>query len=95
MIMVETPVLFITFARPDYARQTWDGIKAAKPQTLYFYSNKGRQEKEGEMEKNDEIRSFMIHSAELSVGYLITKRKVLFWKKTVYRQRHFLASWIK
>ena len=57
--MVETPVLFITFARPDYARQTWDGIKAAKPQTLYFYSNKGRQEKEGEMEKNDEIRSFI------------------------------------
>ena len=46
--MVETPVLFITFVRPDYARQTWEGIKAAKPKTLYFYSNKGREEKEGE-----------------------------------------------
>ena len=57
--MVETPVLFITFARPDYARQTWEGIKAAKPKTLYFYSNKGRVEKEGEIARNEEIRSYI------------------------------------
>lgn len=57
--MVETPVLFITFARPDYARQTWEGIKVAKPKTLYFYSNKGRTEKEGEVERNNEIRSYI------------------------------------
>lgn len=57
--MVETPVLFITFVRPDYARQTWEGIKAAKPKTLYFYSNKGREEKEGEIERNNEIRSYV------------------------------------
>lgn len=57
--MVETPVLFITFCRPEYARQTWDGIKAAQPKTLYFYSNKGRLEKEGEIERNNEIRSYI------------------------------------
>lgn len=57
--MVETPVLFITFVRPDYARPTWDGIKAAKPKKLYFYSNKGRAEKEGEVERNNEIRSYI------------------------------------
>ena len=57
--MVKTPVLFITFIRPDYARQTWEGIKAAKPKTLYFYSNKGRAEKEGEVECNNEIRSYI------------------------------------
>ena len=57
--MVETPVLFVTFVRPDYARQTWEGIKATKPKTLYFYSNKGRAEKEGEVERNDEIRSYI------------------------------------
>ena len=51
MIMVETPVLFITFARPDYARQTWDGIKAAKPQTLYFYSNKALKKKKEKLKK--------------------------------------------
>lgn len=57
--MVETPVLFITFVRPEYARKTWDGIKAAKPKTLYFYSNKGRADKVGEIERNDEIRSYI------------------------------------
>lgn len=57
--MVETPVLFITFARPEYARQTWEGIKAAQPKTLYFYSNKGRAEKDGEVERNNEIRAFV------------------------------------
>jgi len=57
--MVETPVLFITFVRPDYARQTWEGIKAAQPKTLYFYSNKGRAEKKGEVERNNEIRAYI------------------------------------
>lgn len=59
IIMVETPVLFITFCRPDYARQTWEGIKAAKPKKLYFYSNKGRVEKYGEIERNNEIRTYV------------------------------------
>lgn len=57
--MVKTPVLFITFCRPEYARQTWKGIKAAQPKTLYFYSNKGRAEKEGEVERNNVIRSYI------------------------------------
>ena len=57
--MVQTPVLFMTFVRPEYARQSWDAIKAAQPKTLYFYSNKGRAEKEGEIECNNEIRSFV------------------------------------
>lgn len=57
--MVDTPVLFITFVRPDYARQTWEGIKAVKPRTLYFYSNKGRSDVEDEVERNNEIRSYI------------------------------------
>lgn len=57
--MVQTPVLFMTFVRPEYARKSWDAIKAAKPKTLYFYSNKGRKEKEGEIERNNEIRAFI------------------------------------
>lgn len=47
--MVNTPVLFETFVRVDYARQVWEAIKVAQPKTLYFYSNKGRPEKEGEV----------------------------------------------
>lgn len=57
--MVNTPVLFETFVRVDYARQVWDAIKATQPKKLYFYSNKGRVEKEGEVERNNEIRSWV------------------------------------
>lgn len=57
--MVQTPVLFETFVRVDYARQVWEAIKAAQPKKLYFYSNKGRAEKEGEIERNNEIRSWV------------------------------------
>ncbi len=57
--MVNTPVLFETFVRVDYARQVWDAIKEAQPKKLYFYSNKGRAEKEGEVERNNEIRSWV------------------------------------
>ena len=57
--MINSPVLFVTFARPNYARHTWDAIKAAKPKSLYFYSNKGRKEVCGEIERNNEIRSFI------------------------------------
>lgn len=57
--MVETPVLFETFVRVEYARQVWDAIKVAQPKKLYFYSNKGRVEKDGEIERNNEIRSWI------------------------------------
>ncbi len=57
--MVNTPVLFETFVRVDYARQVWEAIKTAQPKKLYFYSNKGRKDKEGEIERNNEIRSWV------------------------------------
>lgn len=57
--MVEAPILFETFVRVDYARQVWEAIKAAQPKKLYFYSNKGRAEKEGEIDRNNEIRSWV------------------------------------
>lgn len=57
--MVQTPVLFMTFVRPECARKSWEAIKAAQPKTLYFYSNKGRKEKEGEIQRNNEIRSYV------------------------------------
>lgn len=57
--MVETPVLFITFAREDYARQTFDNIKLARPEALYFYSNKARTDIPNEVVQNKNIRSFV------------------------------------
>ena len=56
--MVNTPILFETFVRDDYARQVFDIIKKAQPQKLYFYSNKGR-DKGDEIERNNKIRSWI------------------------------------
>ncbi|OGU61906.1 MAG: hypothetical protein A2455_15830 [Ignavibacteria bacterium RIFOXYC2_FULL_35_16] len=55
----ETAILFITFARDEYARLTFDQIKKAKPGKLYFYSNKARCEYPEEIKKNGVIRAFI------------------------------------
>lgn len=55
----KVPVLFITFARPEYARKSFNAIKNAKPKKLYFYSNKARVEKKDEVLRNEQIRSFV------------------------------------
>lgn len=57
--MVNTPVLFITFARPEYASQSFAAIKKAQPRKLYFYSNKAREDKYDEIRRNEEIRSYV------------------------------------
>lgn len=53
------PILFITFARPEYARQSFDAIKKAKPAKLYFYSNKAREDYPDEVERNEAVRQFV------------------------------------
>jgi len=55
--MIEIPVLFATFSRPEYAFQTFNAIRKAKPRKLYFYSNKARSENAAEVERNEQIRS--------------------------------------
>lgn len=57
--MVETPVLYITFARPEYASQSFAAIRKAQPKKLYFYSNKAREEKSDEVVRNLEVRSYI------------------------------------
>jgi hypothetical protein len=57
--MVESPVLLVTFANPEYTRRTFDEIKKAKPKKFYFYSNKARPDKSQEIERNDQVRAFI------------------------------------
>lgn len=57
--MVNTPVLYITFARPEYASRSFAAIKNAQPKKLYFYSNKARDEKPDEIKRNLEVRSYV------------------------------------
>jgi len=58
------PVLFITFARPEYARKTFDAIKAAKPSKLYFYSDKAHSDKPDEIDRNNQIRDFVVKETD-------------------------------
>jgi hypothetical protein len=57
--MVETPVLYITFARPEYASKSFEAIKKSKPKKLYFYSNKARDDKPDEVKRNLLVRSYI------------------------------------
>lgn len=57
--MVNTPVLFITFARPEYASQSFAAIKKAQPRKLYFYSNKAREDRPDEIKRNEQVRSYL------------------------------------
>lgn len=57
--MVNTPVLYITFARPEYASQSFAAIKKAQPKKLYFYSNKARKDRPDEIRRNEEVRSYV------------------------------------
>lgn len=54
-----TPVLYVTFYRHEYARKSFDAIKAAKPRKLFFYSNAARLDRPNEVEGNRIIRSFV------------------------------------
>ena len=57
--MVEKPVLYIVFARPEYACQSFAAIKKAQPRKLYFYSNKAREDRPDEVKRNEEVRSLV------------------------------------
>lgn len=57
--MVNTAVLFETFARPQYARQVFEQIKKAQPKKFYFYCNKARADRPEEIKDNEEIRSWV------------------------------------
>jgi hypothetical protein len=59
MKSINTPILFITFARPDYARKSFEAIRLVKPKTLYFYNNKGRENNEDELKLNEGVRSLI------------------------------------
>lgn len=58
------PVLFITFARPEYARKTFDAIKAAKPSKLYFYSDKAHPANPEQIKRNNQIREFVVKETD-------------------------------
>lgn len=53
----DAAVLLIAFGRVDYARKTFEAIKAAKPSKFYFYTNAGRPDHPDECKRNEIVKS--------------------------------------
>jgi hypothetical protein len=54
--MLNTPVLFLVFNRPDTTRQVFAQIREAKPRQLFVAADGPRMDKEGEKEKCELVR---------------------------------------
>lgn len=61
---LNTAVLFLVFNRLDVTKQVFDVIKKAKPPRLYIASDGARNSVDGENEKVQEIRDFVISSID-------------------------------
>lgn len=57
--MIDIPVLFFPFVRPEYAKQTFDAIKKAQPKRFYFYCDKAREGNQEEINNNNIIRNYI------------------------------------
>lgn len=55
-----TPVLFITFNRLDTTRQVFEAIRAVQPETLYLFSDAGREGKPEEQQQVVEVRKWLL-----------------------------------
>jgi len=55
----DIPVLFIPFARMEYARLTFDAIRGVQPKKLYFYCDRAREEESMKAEGNKMVRSLV------------------------------------
>lgn len=63
-IMFNTPILFIIFNRIDTTKQVFQRIKAIKPKQLFIAADGPRNEKEGEKEKCEEVRQWVLEQID-------------------------------
>lgn len=73
---LETPVLFMTFNRPDETKRVFEAIRKAKPKEIFISSDGPRNAEEGK--KVDEIRKYILKSVDWDC-----KVKTLFHKKNL------------
>ncbi len=57
---LKTPVLFLVFNRPDTTKQVFEEIRKAKPPRLYIASDGPRENKEGEKERVEAVRKYVL-----------------------------------
>lgn len=62
--MLDTPVLFLIFKRPDLTRQVFQQIKKAKPFQLFVAADGPRQDKAGEAALCQETRELVLQNID-------------------------------
>ena len=55
--LLDTPILLITFNRPDHTRRVLTSILAAHPTDLYVFQDGAREENKDDIEKCTEVRN--------------------------------------
>jgi len=61
---LETAVLFLIFNRLDTTKQVFEAIKKAKPPRLYIAADGARENKEGEKEKVEAVRKYVMDNID-------------------------------
>jgi hypothetical protein len=62
--MLNTPILFLVFNRPDTTKQVFAKIREVKPKQLFIAADGAREHKEGEQAKVDEVRKFILENID-------------------------------
>lgn len=61
---LNTAVLFLVFSRLDTTKQVFEAIRQAKPPRLYIAADGARENKEGEAEKVQAVRNFILQAID-------------------------------
>ena len=75
---LETAVLFLVFNRLDTTKQVFEAIRKAKPPRLYIAADGPRETKEGEKEKVEKVRQYVLENIDWNCEV-----KTLFRKKNL------------
>ncbi|MDX1903167.1 MAG: nucleotide-diphospho-sugar transferase [Thermonemataceae bacterium] len=62
--MLNTPILFLVFNRPDTTRQVFAKIREIQPKQLFIAADGAREGKEGEQEKVHEVRKLILEGID-------------------------------
>ncbi len=62
--MLDTPILFLVFNRPDTTKQVFAKIREVKPKQLFVAADGAREYKEGEQAKVDEVRKLILENID-------------------------------
>jgi hypothetical protein len=62
--MLDTPILFLVFNRPDTTKRVFARIREIQPKQLFIAADGAREDREGEKEKTEEVRKLILDNID-------------------------------